>query len=217
MPTRCASPIKGTHLRVIRLDECGVPVTGAAAVVTTGFVQVQASPQYEDGEEFLVKNAAGDACVNDVDDDLLKRFDITIDLCSVDPDMAEMVLGTRRLTTGSPVTGTGFAVAEGTNAARFSVEVWQRVAGAGACDASGAQQYIYNAWPNVGSAKIGDYTIENGVSQLQLIGKSKAASPLWTAGADWLDAGGPEADEHWLWNITTVAPPDAACGAVVVA
>ena len=68
------------------------------------------------------------------------------------------------LVTGSPTTGTGFALAEGSPTNRFSLEVWQEVAGAGACDESGAQRYVYHAWPNVGGVQKQEYTIELGRS-----------------------------------------------------
>lgn len=212
----CATPIKGTVLRVVALDACGVPVTGASGFVasSSGFVQVQMSPDYEDGEEFFDRNASGTACVNQKDDPTLKRFGLTIDWCEVNVLLASYIIDARTLSTGSPTTGTGFAVAEGNPVNRYSLEVWQEVAGSGACDASGNQRYIYNAWPNVGATKIGDYTVENAKSTLQAIAETRAASATWDTlvGSSWLPAGeSVNTDEHWVWNVTTVAPPTAAC------
>lgn len=212
----CATPIKGTHLRIVSLDACGIPVTGAGGlvVVTKGFVSVEMEPQYEDGEEFFDRTADGTACVNQKDDPTLKRMQLTVDWCDVNVLATSYVIDARTLGSGTPVTGTGFAVAEGNPANRFSLEVWQEVAGSGACDATGAQRYIYNAWPNVGATQLGTYTIENGRSTLQFISETRAANLLWDTlvGAAWLPAGESVlADEHWLWNVTTVAPPTAAC------
>lgn len=216
----CAAPIKGTHIRIVKVDICGNPVTGASSLVVTskGFVQVVSDPDYEDGEEFFERNADGDACVNQKDAPTLKRFGLTVDLCSVDPVMAAYVLSARLLdTTGSPTTGTGWAMSEGTPSNRFSLEVWQRVAGSGACDPSGVQRYIYNAWAHVGNTKIGSYTIENGRSTLQFVGETFGAGTTWGNGpgngTSWLPTGvtlGPT--EHWAWNITTNAPPTEVCG-----
>lgn len=216
--TLCGTPIKGTHLRVVSVDACGVPVTGASAltIVTKGFVQVQMEPQYEDGEEFFEKNADGDACVNQKDKPILKRMQLTVDFCEVDPALTAHVLDARLLTDGAAATGTGFAVQEGAPETRFSMEVWQRVAGSGACDASGAQRYIYHAWPNVGNAQVGSYTVENGRSTLQFISETESASPLWGDGpgaTSWLPTGEVADDlDHWLWNITTTPLPTEACG-----
>lgn len=215
----CAAPIKGSHLRVVAVNDCGVPVTGTGAlsIVTKGFVQVQMEPDYEDGEEFVERNADGELCVNQKDRPSLKRFTLTVDWCEVDPVLAAYVMSARLLDTVSPaVTGTGWGLSEGEAANKFSMEVWQRVAGSGACDPSGVQRYIYNAWPHVGNVQVGTYTIENGRSTLQFVGETFAASTLWGNGpgaAAWLPTGVTvRSTEHWLWNITTVAPPTPACG-----
>lgn len=218
----CATPIKGTHLRIISLDSCGVPVTGAAGlvVVTKGFVQVEMEPDYEDGEEFFERTADGTPCVNQKDDPTLKRMALTIQLCDVNVSGTSYIMSARELVTGTPTTGTGFAVAEGNPSNRYSLEVWQEVAGSGACDASGNQRYIYNAWPNVGATQIGTYTIENGRSTLEITSETRAASATWDTlvGEDWLPAGEfVDIDEHWVWNVTTTVPPTVACDPTTLA
>lgn len=210
-------------MRVVRLDSCGIPVTGSGSmvVVTKGFVQVAAEPQYEDGEEFFERTADGTPCVNQKDDPVLKRFQLTIDFCEVNTTMFAFMASARELTSGGAgVTGSGFAFGEGQPTNRYSLEVWQRVAGSGACDASGAQRYIYNAFPNVGASKIGSYTIENGRSTFQVMSETQGAST--TAVTGWLNGPGSgasylptgenaQATDHWLFNVTTTAPPTPAC------
>jgi hypothetical protein len=214
--TRSYSPIKGRILRVITLDTCGTPITGTGGgqVVITGFTKVSSSPQYEDGAEYLVKTADAQLCVNEKDPSILKRFELTADVCSVDPGMVAMVVSPARLLTYSEApTGTGFALAEGTSNNHFSLEVWQRVAGSSACDASGLQRYVYNAWPHLFDGKIGDYDIQTDPSQLEFTANSKPVGALWTAGASWLGAGAISvAADHWFQNVTTVAPPTATVG-----
>jgi hypothetical protein len=215
MAAICVTPIKGTHIRMVKVDVCGVPVTGASAlsVVTKGFVQVQMEPQYEDGEEFFEKNADGEACVNQKDDPVLKRLNLTVQLCEIDPAAAAWVIGARPLLVATDTLG--WALTEGIKTNRFSLESWQRVAGSGAC-AAGAQRYIYNAWPSIGAVQLGNYTIENARTQLEFTGETGAASTLWGDGPgtlNWLPAGAAaQATDHWLWDITTVAPPTAQCG-----
>jgi hypothetical protein len=215
----CAAPIKGSHLRIVAVDDCGVPVTGAGAltVVTKGFVQAVMEPDYEDGEEFVERNADGELCVNQKDKPSLKRFGLTVDWCDVDPVLAAYVMSARLLDTESPATtGTGWAMSEGEPDNKFSMEIWQRVAGSGACDPSGAQRYIYNAWPHVGNTQVGSYTIENGRSTLQFIAETFPASSLWGNGpgtTSWLPVGETVTDsDHWIWNITTEPPPTPVCG-----
>lgn len=214
----CATPIKGTMMRIVKVDACGVPVTGSSSlvVITKGFIQVVMDPQYEEGEEFVERTADGTLCVNQKDDPILKRMALTMQFCEIDPVAASYMLSARQLdVTGGP-TGAGMAMKEGQPTNRFSLEVWQKVAGSGACDASGVQRYIYNAWPNIGSIKLGGYTIENGRSVLELSGETGAASTLWGTGpgtgTKWMP-NAIQSTEHWAWFITTTAPPAAgACG-----
>jgi len=203
-------------MRIIELDACGAPVTGTGGQVsvTKGFVQVNMEPQYEDGVEFFERTADGSPCVNQKDDPTLKRLNLTSQFCEVNVSAAALMISARELTTGTPATGTGFAVAEGNPTRRYSLEVWQEVAGAGACDASGQQRYIYNAWPNVGATQLGAYLVENGRSTLETTSETRGASAAWVAqvGSDYLPAGETiDDDEHWVWNVTTTAPPTIAC------
>jgi len=218
----CGTPIKGTHLRVVKVDACGVPVTGTSSIVviTKGFVQVTMSPQYEDGEEYFERTADGSVCVNQKDAPTLKRFQLGVNFCEVDPSLAAYVMNARLLNAGgTPASGTGFWVAEGQPTNRFSLEVWQKVAGSSACTAGGVQRYIYHAWPNTGNTQIGDYTIENGRSTLQFTSETEAGSSSWGTGpgtgTKWLTSGSTIAtSEHWVWDIVTTAPPTPSCGPI---
>ncbi len=219
--SNCAAPIKGRVIRIVKLDVCGNPVTGTTGmqVVHQAFTQISQDPQYEDGTEFFERTASGAICVNQKDDPVLKRMNLTIDFCSVNVTAMAFMASARELTVGAPTTGFGMAVSEGSPANRYSLEVWQEVAGSGACSASGLQQYIYNAWPNCGSSKFGGYSVELARSTMQIMSETRAVSATASVGwlakngsSTWLPAGTTlTGTEHWLWNITTVAPPTAAC------
>jgi len=215
----CATPIKARVMRVIRLDTCGVPVSGVGGlVVTKGFVSIEVAPEYEDGEEFLVKNANGDFCVNEKDANSLKRVGLTMNFCAVDPDLVAIVAGERVLTTGGPATGTGVAFGEGLLTARFGLEVWQPLAGASAC-AGGVQNFIYWAFPNVGNAKIGNMTFENGPLTFQMVADTKPAAAQWGDGPTsppYLPSA-LATDEHFAFNVSAVPPPvETGCGAATL-
>lgn len=222
MATICGAPIKARVARIVRVNECGVPVTGAGAgVVTGGFISIETSAEYEDGQEFLQKTANGDPCVNQRDPSFLKRVGLTINFCNVDPDAIIILTGERLITGGGPVTGSGVVFSGNLLTARFSLEVWQPLAGAGACDPSGIQRYMYWAFMNAGNSKVGDYTFENGTSTFTVSSDTAAASPLWGdgpgAGTSWLPTGfTPASNDHFLFNITSTAPPVAACGAITI-
>jgi hypothetical protein len=218
----CATPIKGEVMRLVKLDTCGNPVTGAqsAVVVTDGFVSVNPSPQYEDGEQQQVRKANGAFCVNQQDPPELSNVQLPIQWCVVDPDAIVIVTGERLLLTNG-VTGSGVAFGGGLITARFSLEIWQRVTGRGACDSSGQQRYVYWAFPNVGNTQVNDLNIENAPMQFATTSTTDGAATLWGdgpgSGGPWFE-GGIVAGEHFLFNITTVAPPTppASCGATLL-
>jgi hypothetical protein len=215
-----AAPIKGRVYRIVKLDTCGNPVTGTSGmqIVSSAFTQVAQDFQYEDGVEFFERTASGGVCVNQKDDPVLKRISLTTDFCAINVSGAAFMASARELTVGAPTTGFGMAVSEGSPTNRYSLEVWQEVAGSGACSSSGLQQYIYNAWPNCGSSKLGGYNIALERSTLQIMSETRAVASSATTGwlakngsSSWLPAGFTLVGlEHWLWNITTTAPPAAA-------
>lgn len=223
MSSYCATPIKGVVLRIVQEDSCGNPVTGASShvVVTNMWTQVVSTPQYEAGTDFFERTADGTLGVGDIDPPILKRLSLQIDLMTVDPDMMPYVISARELVSTAPVSGYGFALPTGPATAHFGLEVWQRVAGSGACSPGGQVQYIYHAFPHCKNAQVGAYTISNARSTLTFTCDTADTGGSWGYGPSttkWLQTGGtaPQTNEHWLWNITTTAPPTAACGATVL-
>jgi hypothetical protein len=218
----CVSAIKGTHYRLVQLDVCGNPVTGTGGmqVVSKGFVQVAIAPQYDAGVEFFQRTADGTVCVNQMDDPAWKRAELTIDFCEINTGTTSYMVTARELTNGSPTTGTGFAMQEGTSSNRFSLEIWQKVAGLGACDpVTGLQRYIYHAFPNCGSSTLGNYTVSNTLTQLEVVCQTRAISMSLTNGwavkngsTQWLQSGyAPGQYDHWYFNVTETPPPSPSC------
>jgi len=220
MPELCASAIKGTVMRLVTVDVCGIPVTGAesAVVVTDGFISIAPSPQYEEGEVYQQRNANGRFCINEKGEPELSRVSLAVQMCVLDPDAFVLVTGERLLTTGG-VTGTGVVGGTGLVTARFSMETWQKVTGPGRCNAQGQQLYVYWAWPNVGHAMIQDYSIENGPLTMAFNAETEDASTFWGTGpgtgTKWIEEA-VQAGDHWLFNITSTPPPSASCGAVLL-
>src|SRR5688500_6376753 len=98
MPSECRSVLKSCLARFTRLDECGAIVVGPKSQLTTkGYISVTATAQVEDGEEFIVRNACGELCINEKDDDQFKRYDLEMSLCQVDPELLELVSTARLL------------------------------------------------------------------------------------------------------------------------
>lgn len=213
----CVAPIKAQVIRITRLDACGKPITGAssAQVVLDGFTEVKNTPNYEEGQRFLLKKANGSPCVNEKDPSFLNWIEQEVTLCTMDPDAIVLVTGERLIS--SSTTGIGVALGEGLLSARFSVEVWQPISGNAACTPGGVQQYMYWAFPNEFDAKISDFTFANDTFTFGWKSMTDNANILWTLGATWLPGGFAFVnDEHYAFNVTAVAPPAAVCGAVTI-
>ena len=220
MVAQCVSPIQARVARIIKLDECGNPVTGASSsvVVTDGFVSIEPSPQYSDGEEHSERKANGQLCVYQKDPSELTHVELTTNFCVMDPDALVVITGERLLTTNT-VTGTGVAYGEGNITARHSLEVWQPIVGSNSCDAAGAQRYMYWAFFNLGNGRIQDFTFENAPFQFTTLTESRSVGSLWlsrSGASTWLGTNTVQTGEHFLHNITTGTPPTASCGAVLL-
>lgn len=223
MVALCGAAAQGTVLRVVKLDTCGAPVTGAssAVVVTDGYISIASEPQYEDGDAIRTKKASGQLCINRTGPNAYVHSQLTVLLCVLDPDASSIITGSRLISTGS-VTGTGAAYGYNNSAAHFSLETWQPISGRGACDpATGLQRYVYWAWPHAFNAKVNSFTIENGPLELGFEAITDYPSPLWGdgpgSGTSWLPGVIDTTTffDDYLWNITTTAPPTAptVCGA----
>lgn len=220
MVARCASPIKAQTLRVTLEDNCGVPLVGvdSAQVTSDSFTEITNAPNYEEGQRFLQRKANGEPCVNERDQGFLNWVEQTVNLCTLDPDLIGVVTGDDIITEGAgeALEDIGVIFGGGLLTSKFSFEVWQPVGGEGACDPSGLQRYIYWAFPHCTDAQIQEFTFANDVFTLGWMHITKPASTLWDIGDPWL-GNNPAATwgsgKHFAFAITTVAPPEPACGA----
>lgn len=227
MVAQCGAAAQGTVLRLVKLDSCGTPVTGAssAVVVTEGYISINSEPQYEDGDVLRTKKANGRLCLNVVGPNAYAQANVDINMCVVDPDAGTLLTGGRLLTTGSPVTGTGLAIGYNNAEAHTSVETWQPLAGAGSCNpVTGAQRYLYWAWMHTWNYKVNSFSIENGPLELSVSGMTKFPSALWGQGPGsgpyWIDSAIDTTvyQDDFLYNITETPPPTppAVCGAFLL-
>ena len=92
--TICSTMARGARMRLTRLDECGVPVSGASSVVTTsGFVSVGVSPVYRDPDEIEIVNANAELCITDRTCPQFKWLELEMEFCSIDPDAWNIITG----------------------------------------------------------------------------------------------------------------------------
>lgn len=170
MATQVLKSLKGRRVRLLRLDDCGVPVEGACStVVTDGFIRVTIGAEFETGDEFITKNAWGDLCVNEKDSDVLKRVNVEIEFCEVHPDIASIVAGSAVDPIVVSSDTVGFSMNGKTNDQGFAVEVWTKVAGA-ACE-GGSPVWGHFLVPFVKNGRpSSDLVIENGALTFSMAG-----------------------------------------------
>lgn len=209
----CDSPAQGLVLRIIKLNTCGVPVTGAssAQIVMDGFVQVQSSPQYDTGDRKVTRKADGTLCTNYKIPDQFTNDEVTIDFCVWNPGLIVNTINGRLLTGSFSPTGAGFAHGTWSNAtqAHWSLEVWGPPDPA-SCSGGQTPLYSYWFWPHLFDAKKGDYTIGADPTTLQIIANTADGSVQWTAGQSWLGAS-IVAGDHQGKILTATAPPSSTC------
>lgn len=224
MATECLKPFRGKVIRVTKLDSCGAPVEGATSVVVSdGFVSIEQRAVYRDPDEYEVVNANGDLCLNERSQAQLKWIELTINLCSVDPSMINIMTGSPLVMDDAATPNTvGFRTRENV-AGYFALEAWTDLGGQ-PCS-GGTPKYGYILLPFVVDGVVGDITIENGpVSFSVTQARTKNNSPWGTgpyevrieqdgtpANAALLTA--IAATDHRHIQMTTLAPPTAACGA----
>lgn len=220
MATVCFSVIRGKMVRVTALDECGVPEVGNSFVVSKGFVQVSLTSELETGDEIIVKNANGELCINDRVPDSLKRLNVAIDWCNVDPDVISIITGYPVEIEGEDTVG--FRINEGFADTNWGLEVWTGLGSQQACDAAGAL-YGWVLVPYItGSTFGGSQVISAAAATFQTTGYTQGNSG-WGVGpydvigsppAPLTDPVGPLT--HAVIRTTPVAPPVDACGAQTI-
>jgi hypothetical protein len=228
MPSRCYTPFKIPRVRATLLTSCGVPVTGAdsCSVVTDGIITVEMTAEYEDREEFFVKNGAGVFCVRETTPPQLKWLNLVLTFCDVDPELVN-VLSAEPIVYDDAATpnATGYSTAEGSAAlVNFAFEGWTLISWAGV-ECTGGQEYGYALFPWIVEGTIGDQTFENGVANFVINARTRSNSP-WGTGPYMVDYSDNPAgstteiplltpiasDQHKRFFLTRLAPPDAACG-----
>lgn len=223
MATNCYSVVRGKRVRVTKLDACGAPPAPAATdalVTSSGFISVAYAMEFEEGDEFIQKNANGDLCINTKACDQFKRLTVTISFCEVDPDLLSMVTGNMVEVDGAG-DSVGFRVSNNTPCANFALELWSGL-GDDACDLTGNEEYGYFLLPFVKNGTLRDFTIENGPATFEIAGWTDGSSEWGTGPYNVVRSGAGNtpsaledaltADDHMLVRITTVAPPAAVCG-----
>lgn len=231
MATICGSMSRMAVIRLTRLDACGAPDPGpTGTLVSSGFVNVDASPQYLDPEEITQRNGNGELCIDDAGNPNFRWNNLTMVMCRIDPDAMNITTGNPLVVDEAVTPNTvGWRQdASLTGTVNFALEVWMRVPGQ-ACDAEGNPLFGYWLFPFVTQTRLGDWSMANAALNMTLTARTSAGSQWGQGPAAYLvrrDAvtDAPEVlltaisdDQHLHFEWVTVAPPTPACGATVLA
>lgn len=221
MVTTCFTPILGKRIRVTMLDDCGnVPAPGTedAYVSTDGFISVNITAETEDGTEIITKKANGQLCVNEKQANSLKRLNLEIEFCGVNPSLLALMTNAETYADYADDIS-GITVGEGAITKKFAFELWTGIS-AGAC-APGEEASGYLLLPYVNAGLLGDLTVdgENAVT-FGMTGAYTKGGNAWGVGPYdvLLNTGVPaplptplDPLDHLLLVSTAVAPPPDAC------
>lgn len=86
--------VKGTRMRVTKINACGLPIAGAGnRLVTDGFVTFTISAVMKDADELEQVNAEGRTCVTDRTPPTRKYYKVDAELCNVNTGLITMING----------------------------------------------------------------------------------------------------------------------------
>lgn len=214
-------------MRATKTNGCGVVVLGPTnAVVSEGFVSVGLTANNQEGEAIEVVNAAGNVCVSDTPPPKFLNYAVEIAFCGVDPELVNLLTGQPLVMNAAGTTAVGFRVESNIDvtAIGFALELWTGVP-ADTC-AGGTTQYGYILLPFIKGGTLGDITVANAAVDFTLTGATTRNGAGWGVGIynvvrNASNVAAPLATAigtktHLHTEVTTVAPPTAACGAVAV-
>jgi hypothetical protein len=226
MAGKCISLVKGRRIRLTRVNDCGIPVYGEGNQVTSkGFISVAFTANSTDSDEISVQNAAGEVCVFEPSETSFTGYGVEATFCEVDVELFALATG-QEVYLDAAGNAIGFTI--NTKIEReggFALELWAGSPNADVCDDPNAQgSYGYLLFPFVKGGIVGDFTIENGAATFTISGSTTRDGNGWGVGpypvllnnatpsvAAPLPSALDSAD-HMLMVVTTVAPPEAACG-----
>lgn len=214
MTITCPSSIKFCRLRITRQNECDValdPLTPNARIQSSGFMELNLSPDVEAGNDITTKNGCGDICIRDKDCDRLKGFEVELKLCGIPIPVIEMLTGATLLSDGAG--GFNGAVMREAKAGACEnskmVEIWSKNANKGVCDIDGVPSNLWIHWV---LPRTINWEISGGLNftmnALEIVLKGYAENnPLWfpsfpgTTFPSWTPGGGDPT------GVPTGAPP----------
>lgn len=227
--TECFSLFKGRRARATKLDQCGRIVYSACSQVVVGggaFISVAMTDEIQEGTTYERQGADGTFCLAERGCDQRRWINVEWTFCQVDPDLVTMLNPNWQKLLDYKGESIGWAETYELQCdTGIALELWSDVSGVDTCDDPNAvASYGYILLPQVVGGRIGDLTIQNDAVDFVLTGRTKK-NPRWGNGPYNVMLNGPVeapvpgplltpvgSNEPRRIFITTVPPPDAACG-----
>jgi hypothetical protein len=153
------------------LDAAGNLLNGSGdSYVTSAFMRVSFTPEYEEGDEITEKNANGIVCVTYKSPDVLKRITMELAICEPDPEISNLIsgglllrknLGTFANPDNKSVGWAAPAVGDDPAGYGVAIEVWSHAIKDG--KKSSTLPYFHWVFPYAKLRQSGDRVIENGM------------------------------------------------------
>ncbi len=183
MVTKHYAQVRGSVIRVTRLDGCGNPDPGASAVAVSKRIStITIDEVTDDGTNVRERNFADELCI--VDDAFTQVIGYTADiaLCGVDPNLITFMTGQPLVTNAKgDVVGFDATTTVDLDSFGFALEVWSRIAGS-ACDPSGNRLWGYTPFPYLKGGRLGGFSFENGAVQFTISGAQTRDGNGWWVG-----------------------------------
>lgn len=217
----CVDSIKICALRVTALDDLGNVAEGPNNYVATNREsQLQYTGNVDKGKDLYYRNGCDQPLATYKSPELLKRFDLSLDLYSLEPAVQSLLLGAPILddADGNPV-GFEYALQDcpsDPSPPLTAVEAWSW---SWDCDAQvPSVPYWYFVWPMVQWSSDQANILQTDLLQPKLTGFTRR-NPLWGHGPYGGVVQGPAGGPTFLSStgglavfLTSTAPPDPVCG-----
>jgi len=193
MTAICNAAIHLCRVRVTRLDTYGNPAAGPNNVyVSDQPLMLSVKPVIEAGQDKTLVGGCDCIVASYRGLDKLKRFDLELDLATLEPALLEIMLGATAISQGGAISGVWWPSqlsCDGDEQPNVAFEGWQD-AWEDDHQADAPIQYVHWVWPST-RWQLGDHSLQNDFNQPKLTGFSRA-NPNWGDGifGDYPEASG---------------------------
>jgi hypothetical protein len=166
-----AASIQGVSIRVTRLNADGsLGTANGDSYVTSAFMRVSFTPEYEEGDEITEKNANGVVCVTYKSPDTLKRITMELAICEPDAELTNLIsgglllrknLGSYAVPNNKSIGWAAPAVGDDPAGFGVAIEAWSHAIKDG--KKSSTLPYFHWVFPYAKLRQSGDRVIENGM------------------------------------------------------